>query len=376
MSSTDHGYDEQGRQTQSETIFEICDLNTLNNQLGQFKGYVVNGETRPLTLIINLSAGHWVTLIVQHKLGHYYAYYSNSLGDKIQDNVESALRNKISANVKIFDLKIKQQVDGNNCGIFSLLNANKINELLKDNKPLDEVYRAIREIESPSDFLVGMRRSFSGELKKDSERLKTNIRDFALGHNIDIREISDSDINQPSQSNLKNSQELDQLFRKAIDKGYIRIAAFAVKIGVSNDVIQNLSNDEKENFKKYMEKHDQQFSRDHQEIINLLKVEERSASSRQQSSSTLGQQKNREKPVDPAKSDRGPSESRIERSDSQTQPGSSNANQGNQLDNAQPVSRQQSPGLSGDRLKRSDNDPNQAASSQRSSPDIDSDDER
>ncbi len=257
-----------------------------------------------------------------------------------------------------------------------MLNANKINELLKDNKPLDEVYRAIREIESPSDFLVGMRRSFSGELKKDSERLKTNIRDFALGHNIDIREISDSDINQPSQSNLKNSQELDQLFRKAIDKGYIRIAAFAVKIGVSNDVIQNLSNDEKENFKKYMEKHDQQFSRDHQEIINLLKVEERSASSRQQSSSTLGQQKNREKPVDPAKSDRGPSESRIERSDSQTQPGSSNANQGNQLDNAQPVSRQQSPGLSGDRLKRSDNDPNQAASSQRSSPDIDSDDER
>ncbi|CAH0545963.1 unnamed protein product [Brassicogethes aeneus] len=60
----------------------------------------------------------------------------------------------------------------------------------------------------------------------------------------------------------------------------------------------------------------------------------------------------------------------------QTQPGSSNANQGNQLDNTQPVSRQQSPGLSGDRLKRSDNDPNQAASSQRSSPDIDSDDER
>ncbi|WP_410542263.1 ankyrin repeat domain-containing protein [Wolbachia endosymbiont of Tetranychus urticae] len=313
----DQGYDKQGRQTQSETIFEICDLNTLNNQLAQFKGYVDNDEQRPLTLIINLGAGHWVTLIVQNKLGHYYAYYSDSLGHKIQENVESVLRNKISANVNIFDLKIEQQVDGHNCGIFSLLNANKINELLKDNKPFYEVDSAIRGMESSSDFLVGMRRSFSEELKKDSERLKTNIRDFALGHNIDIREISDSDINQPSQSNLKNSQELGQLFRRAVEKDYIRIASFAVKIGVSNDVIQNLSDDEKENLKKHIEKHDQQFFRDHQEIINLLKVEARSASSKQQSSNTLRQYKNREKPLDPPKSDQQQSGSRIERSDSQ-----------------------------------------------------------
>ncbi|MFP3012754.1 MAG: ankyrin repeat domain-containing protein [Rickettsia sp.] len=167
----------------ANTLFEITGTpEHLANQLRQFQDRVyTQKETRPLTLIINISNNHWVTLVVFYHNGQYHGYYVDSLYDstkderhEIPDNIRQVLENQNINN--IIDFRIHQQDDGHNCGLWSLENANNINIVLHENilnnVPINntEIHRRL-EIVRDETYFENLRLNLVSRLREDDLRI-------------------------------------------------------------------------------------------------------------------------------------------------------------------------------------------------------------
>lgn len=166
----------------ADGLFEIVGSHKhLTEQLKQFKDRVLQGETRPLTLIINLNNNHWVTLVISNKDGKYQGYYADSLGEKIPGNYKKVL---IQNSITVKDLTCQtdrlpvQQQDNYNCGLWALENARDINAALRSTNTdtigqIDKLLRDKRE----KDYFKEKRISLLKKLNEDPNR-PNNLKGF------------------------------------------------------------------------------------------------------------------------------------------------------------------------------------------------------
>lgn len=188
---------------------------------------------KTFTSIINLNGNHWITLVVMYEpiSNEYKAYYCDSLSSmlpnpsdnkckdielaeeikkittslleqateyKEQENQERAQDVKETANVcrkeksrlisgtldsnaisstlkfhtvnsNVVSAKIKQQNDGHNCGIFALLNAKTITDIISESESFDEIDKKLLESKLDSKQLKEKRKEFSEALMNDEE---------------------------------------------------------------------------------------------------------------------------------------------------------------------------------------------------------------
>jgi len=107
--------------------------------------------------------GHWTTLVVAHRNGEFSAYYIDSLGNTIPDDIHDKLSEKIPG-ISILDLGTKQQKDRDNCGIFALKNAEMINDALQNEEP-EEIVQRLSEYKPTPEDLKLQRIEFAEYLK-------------------------------------------------------------------------------------------------------------------------------------------------------------------------------------------------------------------
>ncbi|WP_264375752.1 ankyrin repeat domain-containing protein [Wolbachia endosymbiont (group B) of Sphaerophoria taeniata] len=364
----EYNYKEDEEGTGGVLFSIVGDLDHLSNQFIKFRNQ--SRSNLILISIINLGDNHLVTLVNNKRDGKFYAYYCDSFGRTLQlrqddsQDKRDLIRKLNNINQKIDSLRINETIE-----------IERKEEAVKNGQPytgnlndIQSKLKALRE-EKKDDIINKMSMStgyIASALMETLGVTSDDIKSFQVqqqtdSHNCGIFAIDNTkkivdmliegksfdemnillsqDI--PNQEDLINKrrdfsrklsndyerkqfvisnfalvQDLDMndlklLLKSAIEKNYFNIAAVAVEKGASTEGISDF---QKTKLLDY-----------------IIKIHPES--------------------------------------DSKLQPGPSNANQGSQPDNTQPVSRQQSPGLSGDRLKRSDNDPNKAGSSQQSSSD-------
>ncbi|MCC8369105.1 MAG: hypothetical protein LN573_03430, partial [Rickettsia endosymbiont of Oxypoda opaca] len=118
------------------------DINTgeLREQIRQFIDNVANNRIAQQqgvprrTFIVNQGGDHWTTLVISQQNGQYHGYYEDSLGSIIPDNIRQILQQTQIADNNIHDIRISQQADGYNCGLWALENARDINTMLQENR--------------------------------------------------------------------------------------------------------------------------------------------------------------------------------------------------------------------------------------------------
>ena len=115
--------------------FEISgSISQLTEQIKQFKKSTHAAENR-LTLIVNLSNQHWVTLILSRHYSTYTGLYIDSQGNLLSAEYYAVLN---QFNIKVTDFSyLAQQTDDYNCGLWALENAADLNTMLNEAKPFD-----------------------------------------------------------------------------------------------------------------------------------------------------------------------------------------------------------------------------------------------
>lgn len=110
-----------------EQIRQFID-NVDNNRIAQQQGVPRR------TFIVNQGGDHWTTLVISQQNGQYNGYYEDSLGSIIPDNIRQILQQTQVTDNNIHDIRISQQADGYNCGLWALENARDINTMLQENR--------------------------------------------------------------------------------------------------------------------------------------------------------------------------------------------------------------------------------------------------
>ncbi|MFP3012711.1 MAG: ankyrin repeat domain-containing protein [Rickettsia sp.] len=110
-----------------EQIRQFID-NVDNNRIAQQQGVPRQ------TFIVNQGGDHWTTLVISQQNGQYNGYYEDSLGSIIPDNIRQILQQTQVTDNNIHDIRISQQADGYNCGLWALENARDINTMLQENR--------------------------------------------------------------------------------------------------------------------------------------------------------------------------------------------------------------------------------------------------
>ncbi|MGL9761858.1 MAG: C48 family peptidase [Wolbachia sp.] len=167
-------YRKKGHREFSKGVFFSCLDNLtsfLGNRLQEYKDKVKGDNNLVLSSILNLNNNHWVTLVISHdeKSKKFRAYYCDSFGEPLPEEVSSALQKTLGINnSSIRNSKAKQQDDKYNCGIFALENAKKITDMLKAGKSFDEIDDQLK-YELSSEQLIEKRKEFAKALKKDEQ---------------------------------------------------------------------------------------------------------------------------------------------------------------------------------------------------------------
>lgn len=123
------------------------------------------------TLIINLGSSHWVTLVFYHEQINTFAYFVNSLGEKLPGEYHSLFSN---FDIKLIDLSQyfhSQQTDPYNCGLWALENAADLNKMLDEKLTFDWlIFRLGRP--RTTHYFSERRQSLSKVLREDFERFR------------------------------------------------------------------------------------------------------------------------------------------------------------------------------------------------------------
>ncbi len=192
--------------------FEILgSMQQLGRQIERFQNIVSNSQLeRPrITFIINLANQHWVTLVIIYQNRSYNAYYMDSLGIALSEEVS---RHLLAYGIRpIRPLAEKQQTDASNCGLWALENAYDLNKMLYENKPLDWVIGLLKSPRDSSYFIL-KRQLLSRKLGADLIR-NTRLRDESIDTS------PQSEINsEPNSKRIKlPADELDELSESFVE---------------------------------------------------------------------------------------------------------------------------------------------------------------
>lgn len=172
-----------------------------------------------MTMIINLdNRGHWVTLVVYQN----NAYYADSLYDSEKDTTEE--RHEMPNNIRsildqaqtinnIFDLRVSQQTDGYNCGLWALENAITLNQTLQENQDLNGIKNRLKPTQQMNEkYFEEKREELSRRLFEDNERQNLFREIETVMEIVDIRNITQqtSGISDPLALTSSETQIPDQ----------------------------------------------------------------------------------------------------------------------------------------------------------------------
>jgi Ulp1 family protease len=112
--------------------------------------------TLTLSRIVNIGGNHWICLVLNKasKDENWQAFYMDSLGSKINDEVVQALEISLSIEKnQIHNLSFTQQTDGHNCGVYALENLDIINNGLRSNLDHNKIQENIKNSQINCDEL-------------------------------------------------------------------------------------------------------------------------------------------------------------------------------------------------------------------------------
>ncbi|MDQ8039018.1 MAG: NB-ARC domain-containing protein [Rickettsiella sp.] len=116
--------------------FEISgSIAQLTSQIIEFQSSAQLPGSR-ITLIVNLSNLHWVTLVLSRHYSGYDGFYIDSQGSLLPNEYYTLLR-RFNVVINDFSLNFVQQTDDYNCGLWALENAADLNKMLNDMQPTD-----------------------------------------------------------------------------------------------------------------------------------------------------------------------------------------------------------------------------------------------
>ncbi|KHO02170.1 hypothetical protein JS61_08070 (plasmid) [Rickettsia felis] len=129
------------------------------------------------TFIVNQGGDHWTTLVIAHQNGQYHGYYVDSLGSHIPDNIRQILQQVQVSDNNIHDIRIRQQIDGYNCGLWALENARDINTMLRENRDVAwlRVQLAPERLSRNSEqYFIDKRKEFSQVLHDNQAQIDSS----------------------------------------------------------------------------------------------------------------------------------------------------------------------------------------------------------
>ena len=150
--------------------FEI--VGSLDQLITQTASFLVNAKkvsSARHTMVINVGAIHWVTLVFSYQDRVATAYYVNSLGSSLQPKYHPFFQ---AFQVELIDLSqycYAQQTDAYNCGLWALENAADINQMLDERQSGRWLIQQLQRPRNTAYFLE-RRHSLSELLRADVDR--------------------------------------------------------------------------------------------------------------------------------------------------------------------------------------------------------------
>ncbi|APR98380.1 hypothetical protein [Wolbachia endosymbiont of Folsomia candida] len=276
--------DRKGLKNISKGVFFACpdDLTcSLEKELKEYKNKVKQGSDNLIfTSILNLNGNHWVTLVVSYdkESKKFRAYYCDSFGKPIPNDISDVLNNTLGIDSSDIGIsEAEQQKDGDtwNCGIFALINAKKITDMIKEGKSFGEIGNALSRCKFS---LERKRKVFADALKQDkqsrsstpddrSRRISGDSLDSGCG--LDGEEFCGDWPTLVHQTNRGNYgywlQQHDISYIARIQYGYLEASENNVFFSITGDV-----NSLNERLKEYKNKAEQENSKKtFTSVINL-----------------------------------------------------------------------------------------------------------
>jgi|GEM_PF-3016448 len=198
--------------------FEI--VGSLDQLITQIASFLVNAKkvsNARHTMVINVGAMHWVTLVFSYQDKVTTAYYVNSLGSSLQPEYDPLFQ---AFEVELIDLSqycSQQQTDAYNCGLWVLENSADINQMLDDRLSGDWL---IQQLQRPRNtaYFAERRESLSELLRTDIERYRRrseqeeSIRVKNPTQSISVRRpLESSPIQEPLTKKIKPLNKEEQV---------------------------------------------------------------------------------------------------------------------------------------------------------------------
>ncbi|MDX5462576.1 MAG: latrotoxin-related protein [Wolbachia endosymbiont of Tetragnatha montana] len=213
----------------NNVVFEVIgSVEQLRVQLEQHKDKLRQPDRLSLTFVYNSGGNHWTTLVIAYQGDQFSAYYIDSLGNGIPNDVRSVLEEKV-AGITIYPFNIRQQTDGHNCGIFALENAKIINDALRNGQQV-QIEQGLSNYKTTEEYLINRRIVFaeslgergadilgSGSVDAINEKKNTDEvpqRSELLERLIDEMKAGGT----PAQQNYRPDQSFEARFRSFIHK--------------------------------------------------------------------------------------------------------------------------------------------------------------
>lgn len=197
--------------------FEI--VGSLDQLITQIASFLVNAKkvsNARHTMVINVDAIHWVTLVFSYQDTVTKAYYVNSLGSSLQPEYHALFQ---TFEVELTDLSqycSEQQTDAYNCGLWVLENAADINQMLDEKLSVSWL---IQQLQRPRNtaYFAQRRQSLSELLRTDVERYhrrseqEESLRVKNPTQSISVRRpLESSPIQEPLTKKIKTLSKQEQ----------------------------------------------------------------------------------------------------------------------------------------------------------------------
>lgn len=198
--------------------FEI--VGSLDQLISQSASFLIKAKevsSARQTMVINVGAMHWVTLIFSYRDKVFTAYHVNSMGVSLQTEYETLFQ---AFEVSLIDLSqycYSQQSDAYNCGLWSLENAADINQMLDESQSEAWLIQQLKRPRSTA-YFSERRYSLSELLRSDVERYRriSQQKEFIAVKNptqsIPMgRPLESSSIQEPLAKKIKTVSKKEQV---------------------------------------------------------------------------------------------------------------------------------------------------------------------
>ncbi|MES2142328.1 MAG: NB-ARC domain-containing protein [Pseudomonadota bacterium] len=229
----------QGNEEDSFRAFEIIGSpEQLRTQLLTFITRAEHVNNARLTLIINLAQQHWVTLVITCHNKNYAGHYIDTLGEWLPENYQASLENILIPFVNLSGY-FPRQIDGFNCGLWALENAEDLTRMVDERKGPHWIVHQLQRYRSPAHFSE-RRRLLSSKLSSDpirQQRLSQTDQPIPIKEtdNQLPRPISPSTtVDEPNPKKIKLVTETEKVKEKQDLFVKFFIQAFATRLGTYN----------------------------------------------------------------------------------------------------------------------------------------------